>query len=306
MWLVFLLYALFASVFTVSKTALEYSEPFFLVGTRMFLAGLLMLLYQYFKGESLILKKSSWGKIVLLAIFAIYITNVFEFWGLKYLTSFKTCFIYSLSPFLSVLLSYLLFSETLTKKKWLGLLIGFAGFIPILLIQTTEEELAGHFWIFSWAELAVVAAVASAVYGWILLKQLVQDEGVSPICANGFSMLIGGLLALMQSLVFEEWDPVPVTTFVPFFECTLFLILVSNCICYNLYGFLLKRFSATFMSFAGLTTALFTATFGFVVHGEVTHPSFWLSFLVVLIGLVVFYQEELKKGSQFISASNTV
>ncbi len=305
MWLVFLLYALFASVFTVSKTALEYSEPFFLVGTRMLLAGALMLLYQYLKKEPMIIKKRAWGKILLLAFFAIYITNVFEFWGLQYLTSFKTCFIYSLSPFLSVLFSYLLFSETLSRKKWLGLLIGFVGFIPVLLIQTTQEELAGHLWIFSWAELAVVAAVASAVYGWILLKQLVQDEGVSPVCANGFSMVIGGTLALTQSLIFEEWNPIPVSSFTPFFECTLFLILVSNCICYNLYGFLLKRFSATFMSFAGLTTALFTAIFGFAVHGEVTHPSFWLSFLIVCVGLAIFYQEELKKGTQFISASNT-
>lgn len=302
MWLVFLLYALFASVFTVSKSALEYSEPFFLVGVRMLLAGLFMLLYQYFKGESLVIKKRSWGKVLLLSFFAIYITNVFEFWGLQYLTSFKTCFIYSLSPFLSVFFSYLLFSETLSQKKWLGLLIGCIGFIPILLMQTTQEELAGHLWIFSWAELAIVAAVASAVYGWIVLKQLMQEEGLSPISANGFSMLIGGLCALIHSFIVEEWNPVPIHNFMPFFECTCFLILVSNCICYNLYGFLLKRFSATFMSFAGLTTALFTAIFGFIVHDEVTHPSFWLSFLIVCTGLVIFYQEELKKGSQFITA----
>ena len=43
MWLAFVLYALFASVFTVAKGALEYASPFFLVGSRMMAAGALML-----------------------------------------------------------------------------------------------------------------------------------------------------------------------------------------------------------------------------------------------------------------------
>ena len=299
---VFLLYALFASVFTVSKEALQHAEPFFLVGARMMLAGVFMLAFQWIRGAPIIIKKQAWSRILRLALFSIFLTNVFEFWGLKYLTSFKTCFIYSLSPFLSVILSYFMFSETLTRKKWLGLIVGFLGFIPVLLSQTSQEETAGHLWIFSWAELAVVAACIFAVYGWILLKQLVQQDEVSPIVANGLSMFIGGSFALLQSLCVEEWNPVPVHNFLPFIECTIFLILVSNCICYNLYGYLLKRFSATFMSFAGLTTALFTAIFGWLVHGEVTSLSFWFSFSIVCSGLVIFYQEELKEGTKFIRA----
>ncbi len=294
MYLVFILYALFASVFTVSKQALVYAQPFFLVGIRMALAGILMLAYQYFKDpKSLKITRDSVGKILRLALFNIYLTNVFEFWGLQYLTSFKTCFIYSLSPFISVVLSYLVFTEKMTPKKWLGLIIGFSGFIPVLLSQTTQEEQAGQLWIFSWAELAVITAVISSVYGWILLKQLVSQHGMPPILANGLSMLIGGTCALSHSLLTENWNPLPLTEFLPFFECTLFLIIVSNSICYNLYGYLLKRFSATFMSFAGLTTALFSALFGWFFHGEIPTLSFYLSFSIVLFGLFMFYQQEL-------------
>lgn len=299
MFFVFLLYALFASVFTVSKQALVYAQPFFLVGIRMALAGLFMLAYQYFKNpNSLKISRDSVGKVIRLAIFNIYLTNVFEFWGLQYLTSFKTCFIYSLSPFISVLLSYLIFTEKMTLKKWLGLIIGFAGFIPVLMSQTTQEEQAGQLWIFSWAELAVVTAVISSVYGWILLKQLVSQHNMPPILANGLSMLIGGACALSHSLLTENWNPLPLTEFLPFFECTLFLIIISNCICYNLYGYLLKRFSATFMAFAGLTTALFSALFGWFFHGEIPTLSFYLSFSIVLSGLFIFYQQELLAPSK--------
>ena len=145
MFYVILLYALFASVFTIAKTGLDYSEPLFFVGTRMMLAGSLMLLFQYiFYKESFVFKKEHFFRIFRLALFNIYLTNVFEFWGLKHLTSFKTCFIYSLSPFVSAILSYVVFSEKLSAKKWIGLIVGFAGFAPILLSQTAAEEQTGH------------------------------------------------------------------------------------------------------------------------------------------------------------------
>lgn len=295
MFFVILLYALFASVFTIAKTGLEYSQPFFLVGSRMFLAGVLMLAYQYFfQREQFTFKKEHFWRVFRLALFNIYLTNVFEFWGLKYLTSFKTCFIYSLSPFVSALLSYFMFSEKMTGKKWLGLGIGFLGFLPILLNETAAEGETGHFFFLSWAEVAVMLAAICSVYGWILLKQLVQQNGYTPFMANGLSMLMGGALALTHSFFVEDWNPIPVTSYIPFLECGLLLILISNFICYNLYGYLLKRYSATFISFAGFTTPLFTALFGWLYLGEIVTWPFYLSAIIVFFGLFAFYQEELR------------
>lgn len=294
---VFLLYALFASVFTIGKTALQFTEPLFLIGTRMMVAGALLIAYQVIRNKaSFKFNASIWRQIIFLSACNIYLTNAFEFWGLKYLTSFKTCFIYSLSPFVSALFCYLIFSEKMTKAKWTGLLIGFLGFIPILLSQTSSEEQAGQLFIFSWAELSVVMAVITSVYGWILLKQLVKDNGVSPLSANGLSMLIGGGMALIHSLAVEDWNPIPVTEFMPFLECSLLLIIISNLICYNMYGWLLKRYSPTFMSFAGFTTPVFTALFGWFFLGEVVTWPFYISFVVVIAGLAIFDQDELKKS----------
>lgn len=299
MFLVFLLYGLFASVFTIAKTGLEYTQPFFLVGSRMMLAGLLMLGYQFwFKRNELKFNGIHIWRIVQLAVFNIFLTNAFEFWGLKYLSSSKTCFLYSLSPFVSALLSYMMFSEKMTSKKWLGLIIGFAGFIPILLSKTAQEESTGSFLFFSWAEASVMMAAICGVYGWILLKQLVKENGYSPITANGLSMLVGGTIAIINSVLTEDWNPIPVTQFLPFFECAILLIIISNMICYNLYGFLLKKYSATFMSFAGITTPLFAAIFGWFFLGdkEIFAWPFYISGAIVFFGLYIFYQEEIKQG----------
>lgn len=296
MFLVVILYALFASVFTIGKTGLEYTQPFFLVGSRMLMAGVLMLAYQYcFKRQEFFFKKKDFWQLFCLALFNIYLTNVLEFWGLEYLPSFKTCFIYSLSPFLSALLSYFVFAERMTQKKWIGLLIGFIGFIPILANHTLSEEQTGEFLFISWAELAVMGAAATGVYGWILLRKLVKEGGYSPFMANGLSMFLGGIMALGHSYAVEDWNPVPVAKMMPYVECTFLLIIISNLICYNLYGYLLKFYSATFISFAGFITPLFSAFYGWYYLGEIVTMPFYLSAVIVFSGLFIFYQEELKQ-----------
>lgn len=299
MFLVVILYSLFASVFIVQKTALEYTQPLFLVGSRMFVAGILLIGYQYvFNRETIRFNAKPLMRLFALAFFNIFLTNILEVWGLKYLTTAKTCFLYSLSPYFAALLSYFLFKERLSEKKWLGLIIGFIGFLPILISHSTEEDSLGSFFIFSLPELALMGAAFCSVYGWILLRQLIQENNYSPMLANGWSMFFGGLMALSSSFWMESWNPLPVTEFQPFLECTLLLLVISNLVAYNFYGYLLKRFSATFLSFAGFITPLLTALFGWYFLGETISWPFYLSAVIVFSGLLLFYQEELKAGYQ--------
>lgn len=293
MYLVFLLYALFSSVFIICKVALEYTQPLFLVGSRMVVAGVIISIYQLWRNPK---SFSLNTKIFSLAFFNIYLTNACEVWGLNFLSPAKTCLIYSLSPFVAAAFSFLLFSEKLSSKKWFGLLVGFVGFLPILLSKSSSEELTGSLWGFSWAELAVCAAAISNVYGWIILRQLVKESNYSPLTANGLSMFFGGILALGHSYLVENWDPLPVTEYIPLLECSILLLVISNLICYNLYGFLLKRYTATFMSFAGLTTPLFAALFAWLYFGEIVTAPFYISLAMIFVGLSLFYQEELKEA----------
>lgn len=294
MFLVLMLYALFASVFTLSKSALATTEPFFLIGTRMTFAGILMLGFLFcVQPEKLKFTRKEVPPLLFLGLLNIYLTNALEFWGLQYLTSFKTCFIYSLSPFASALIAWAFFGERMNGKKWLGLLIGFSGFFPIFLYQTQEEAISGTLFSFSWAEIAVAGAALSSVLGWLILKTLIFDRGLSPLLANGVAMIFGGLGALAHSAVSETWNPLPVTDMPLFLFFGTALLIVSNLIGYNLYGHLLKRFSATFMSFAGFTTPLFTALFGWLFLDEVVALPFWISTAIVFLGLFLFYKEEL-------------
>lgn len=295
MWLVFVMYALFASVFTIAKITLNYAQPFFLLGSRMAVAGLLLLAYQYiFNRQALRISRTLVKSLAIVAFFNFYLTNVLEFWGLQYLTSSKACFIYSLSPFISALLSYVIFSEKLTAKKWLGLGLGFLGMIPIFMASSGTENLLKNYLFFSTAELALLGAVFCSCYGWSGMHTL-RKENYSALSANGIGMFFAGIMSLMTSAVFERWNPVPVTDWAPVLEGSLYMLIVSNLLAYNFYSYLLKRFTITFMSFAGFSTPLFVSVFGYFFLGEKLEVAFFMSAAVVFCGLYLFNRDELKQ-----------
>ena len=293
------MYALWSSVFSVGKWTLNFSPPLFLTGFRMLLAGLLILVFLFLvrrKKQTLSIKQLA--SLCLLGFFSTYLTNALEFWGLQYMSAAKTCFIYSLSPFFAAFFSYIHFREKMNLQKWLGLLIGFVGFIPVLMTQTGSEELQNAFAFFSWPALAVMGAALCGIYGWVLLRLFVKDDQISPPFANGVSMLFGGALALLHSLIFENWNPVPISSgeIAPFLKGALVLTLVSNIICYNLYGMLLKKFTATLLSFVGLLSPVFASLNAWVLLGETPSWIIFLSTGIVSIGLWLVYRAELRQG----------
>ncbi len=306
--LVILLFALFASLFGISKATLEYSEPFFLIGSRMFFAGILLLAHQFiWNRKNFSFKLSHFKPLFLLAFTMIYLTNVAEIWGIQHMVSAKACLLYSLSPFLAALVAYLVLRETLNAKKWVGLCIGFVGLIPIFYAQSPEEILSGGIAGISFAEIAALIAVVASVYGWIQLKKVISEYQYSPLMANGISMTLGGAMALAHSyFVGESWNPIPVSDYWPFLQNSLLMCVISNIVCYNLYGYLLKRYTATFMAFAGLVTPFFASFFGWYFLNETITWHFYLSIVLFTVGLAIFYQEELKREKLYVKPPETV
>ncbi len=297
--IVILMYAGWSSMFSLGKLALVNCPPLFLTASRMLLAGVLLLSFMALKNRSAFkITFKQFLSFALLALFSIYLTNAFEFWSLQHLTAAKTCFIYSLSPFFSAFFSYLHFGEKMNGRKWIGMSIGVAGILPVLAIQKGSGELISGLAYLSWPELAMMAASLCTVYGWVLLRLIVKDSRVSPLMANGASMFIGGLFALFHSYLAEPWNPIPVTQghFASFAQGLLVMTLISNIICYNIYGMMLKRFTATFISFMGVLSPIFASINSWFFLGEPLSPVIFLSTAVVSLGLWLIYSAELSQG----------
>jgi drug/metabolite transporter (DMT)-like permease len=292
------LYAVWSSVFAIGKIALPFSTPFFLTGSRMLLGAIFLLGYMaIYKRSDFIMKGKQWFSLFLLGFFSIYLTNILEFWGLQYLSAAKTCFIYSLSPVCTAILSYVHFKEKINKMKWVGLGIGFIGVLPVLFTQTGSEDLFSTSFL-SLPTLAIIGAVIASVYGWILLRVNLKNTQISPLMANGTSMLFGGLLATLHSGLVDSWSPLPITAghTGSVFGNVLLMTLLFNVLCYNLYGMLLRRFTATFLSFVALLSPVFASINGWLFLGEAFSWTILASTAIVSSGLSLVYYAELKQG----------
>jgi len=99
----------------------------------MTIAGIILLAYQYYKDRSrCIIRLPNIFDFIQVAIFHVFIAYVGEFWALKFVTAAKASLIFNLTPFITAIFSYLLLKEQLTKRQWIGLMIGFVGLIPLV------------------------------------------------------------------------------------------------------------------------------------------------------------------------------
>lgn len=296
--LIVLLYALFAATFSLGKVLLNFSPPIFLVGVRMFIAGSLLFIYQFSRGrlQFSFNKKHLWYYAQII-IFTTYLPYIFRFFGLKDMPSSKACLIYNLSPFISYVLAYFLFYEKVTFKKVSGLVIGFIGFLPLLCFSGSTPAFAKGAFI-AWPELYMILSVTCMSYGWLIVHHLVKKYQYEATMINSISMTFGGILALCTSLFFEgiatTAGPV-ISDLYSFIGILSVVVVVSNLLCHNLYVTLLKTYSPTFLSFAAFLSPLFAAFYGWVLMGETISWNFFVTAAMVVIGLALFYHDEMRE-----------
>ena len=291
--LIILMYALFASSLSAGKYILSNASYMFVVGSRFTIAGSILLSYYFhWQGQRVKIKELNLAIYAQIIFVGIYLGYLVRLWGLTYISAVKLALFFNASPFFTALLSYMLFREKMTLKQLFGLIIGFLGLLPIIITGSAEETEIGEFLFVSWPELAVLLAVALQSYTWILMRKLVKHEKHPTVFVNGVTMFFGGLLALMTSFWFNGLSGVYNAQ--AFWPWLMYVVIVSNVICANLYGYLLKHYTATFISFAGFITPFFTALYGWSFLGETITWHFYASCAIVFTGLYLFYQDELK------------
>lgn len=295
--MIIILYALFAASVTASKLTLSYTPPFFLTGSRMLIAGIILLTYQYFSAhEHFRFKKKHiplYLQVVVIGLLGAYTLRLY---ALQHMSASKAMFLQNVGPFVSALFAYFVFNHRMTRKQWAGLVLGFFGIVPILL---TSDAGLGEYFYLSTAEILILLSAASYSWNWIIMQKLIRDKSYSPMMINGITMTTAGVLGLLVSFGAER--SATVTNWPMFLLLLAFIIGISNILSHNIYGHLLRSYSATFLSFAGFLAPIFAAFYGWAFFKEHITWHYYLSGTIVLIALYLFYQDELKidepKGS---------
>jgi drug/metabolite transporter (DMT)-like permease len=299
MTFIILLQALFATSFPMGKYLMNFVSPLFLSGMRMLIAGSILLLYERYRSKDAFngFQKRHFWIFAQIIVFGMYATYALRLYALRVLPVWKVSFFYNFSPFLTALYAYLLFHQRISTKQWIGLSVGLIGMIPMLISSSPAEATMGEFFYISQYEIFLMISVSLHCYSWILIQKLVKYKNYQTSIVNGICMAAGGFISLLNSIAIEGTPQVSDPA--AFYKGLFIMIFVSNILCHNIYAGLLRKYSATFMSFTSFLGPIFAALYGWAFFQEKISWHFYTSIIIVLTGLYIFYQDELKQKSNF-------
>jgi drug/metabolite transporter (DMT)-like permease len=129
-----------------------FSLPFYIIAAWM--AGR--------KKDNVKLSQRQWLYITGLALFGYYLSSLFDFMGLQYISAGLERLILFLYPTFSVLINAVLFKEKINKLQWIALLLTYSG-IAIAYAGELDIE-AGNPYFFKGSFLIFLCAITFAIY----------------------------------------------------------------------------------------------------------------------------------------------
>lgn len=294
--IVFLYLCFTATMFLGSLILKTHHYPFFIAGARFFCSGVILLSLYILQHKKSILQQlpQLWALSFFNYAFCLYTLSAIGFsWGMQYVNPVKACFVFVLAPFITAILLYFLKGEQLSRKKMIGLLIGFIAVIPIVL-ESGHEEICNIAWYDAmFGYLVFGSAVITFSYGWILNKEMHGVVHAPSSLITGAALVVGGGTTLLGCFIFQGVSMFPVEV-TDSFWWLLLLFSILTAIAYNLYALLLKRFSPTFLSFASFLEPAFGLVYAALFLGQKVSVVSLYSLVALGCGLYLFYQEELQ------------
>lgn len=225
----------------------SYSQLFF-AGLRFFISGCLTIIAGSLLEKKVLLPtKTSWDKILILALFQTILQYVFFYIGLAHTTAVKSAIIGSSIVFMALLFGSLIFhQEKLTSIKLLGCVIGFLGVVVINMggggLDATFNLNGEGFLLFS---------SASSAMSTCLIKIFSKKE--NPVTMSGYQFMIGGLfLIIIGRALGGTLNPVSLGAF-----GLLFYLGFLSAAAYTIWALLLKHNPLSKVSVYSFATPIF-------------------------------------------------
>ena len=288
MFLVIGLQALYGFSIPLSKILLNYAAPFFTSSVRMLLAGIVLLGVERFYNKKPLMPAVGNVQLQIYAL-TLYMKYMMRAHYVQHLSCVRMGFLFNLGPFIAALLSYLFLSERLSYRQWLGMSIGCTASMWYV-VGNNKFTLSEGLYI-SAADILLILAMIINFYGLIIKKKLLTEGNMTVSAVNGTGAVASGALGLVTSHYAEGFFPVNNIGLFTGWLTVLFLL--SNIVCRNLYAFLLKRYSVTFLSLADFLMNICTALYGYLLFNEAVTVGYLISSAFVCLGLYIFYLDEL-------------
>jgi drug/metabolite transporter (DMT)-like permease len=288
------MYVIMAGVYTFGKQALLHSDPFFLTAVRYIPSGLVFIAAAYFLNKKEFVFKPKTMPLFIGISFFYFLMDALRLVSLKQIPSSHAALMSVLSPFVAALIAFSFFKEKFPLKKCFALFLGFFGVLPLIIDNILHSPATYSSYNLLSGYVAMFMSVIAAVVATFLYKKLLASYSIYLIL--GVAVFFGGIMSLFVSLLAETWNPVPVNNVILVAPVILFIFITHNLIAQPLYGYLVKKYPVTLVTFATLITPVTSAALGYFVYGQAIGTIFFFSLITLMIAFFLFYQEEEKEG----------
>jgi drug/metabolite transporter (DMT)-like permease len=195
---------LWSTGFIAAKYALPFIEPFYLLFIRMSLTiGVFLCLCLIFRVQWLPARQAGHQMVTGFLVHGAYLGGVFAAikWGMP---AGITAIVVGVQPVLTASLGWYFLGEKLRPRQWLGLGLGLAGVITVLLSTGHQAGI-----VLTWpALLAAIAALVGISLGTLYQKRF---GGTNLLAGSIWQYVSVALLMALMTWVFEThqvvWDP---------------------------------------------------------------------------------------------------
>jgi drug/metabolite transporter (DMT)-like permease len=248
------------------KVGIETVSPGIFAGLRWSIAGAVLLLILRVRGERVMPPPRLIPRLAFVSVLLITLNQVIQLYGLKYITAGLAAVISSaLTPIALLCFAVALGQERFTRRRIVALAIGVIGvctvFGPSALAGTLRLSEAG-------GALGVTIGCLCYTSGSVLTLPLMRHFG--PVQLAGLTDLIGGLVLLFASLLFEPgaWHSMSLHWGWPAFLAWLYLLIPGALISTTMYFLLVRDWGASKPGTYAFISPVIAVVAGAVFFGE--------------------------------------
>lgn len=228
-------------------------------------------------GYSLRVPDGEWGRLIGASIFNITGWHVFSGYGISLLASGRASIIGYTMPLWVVPLSMWLLKEPMTRRKLLGLALGFLGLLLLIgddLVRLRQAPLG---------TLAMLAAAVTWAIGIVIIKR--YPVSLPATVFTGWMMLLGGIPVLLGAILFGGWEFKPLSG--KALVALAYVVFVAMVFCHWAFLRLVKMLPATITGISSLTVPVVGVFSGMLMLGEKPGAAEWGALLLILCALAV-------------------
>jgi len=277
---------IWGTTYTAIKLALRDFPPYLLVGIRQVAAGLLLLGWAWWRGQTKALAalpaeergRYLWRQ-TLTGLCTITGGNGLITWGMQEVSSGLAAVIGSLTPVVVVLINLAWRgSERVNGLMVAGVLLGFGG-LGLIFHHGWADFLRPEY---RWGIAACFGSCFTWSLGTVMAKQW-NDARVSAVLHAGLQVTVGGLGGLVSSAFFDPHHAISHT--VEGWLSLVYLALIGSALAFSLYMFALQHLSAAVSSLYTYINPIVAILLGWAFLGEVLSALEATGMLVAIVGV---------------------